>query len=107
MNDKKNGKKPTVRPLGDRLLVKGIAEEAGKKSASGIIIPETVSKERPEKGKVVAAGEGRMTDEGKLIPLRVKVGDVVLFSKYGPDEVKLDGEEYFIIREENILAVIK
>ncbi|MBX4215725.1 co-chaperone GroES [Candidatus Parcubacteria bacterium] len=106
MSDKQKGKKPSVVPLGDRVLVRGIAGE-GKRSASGIIIPETVSKERPEKGRVIAVGAGRTTDEGRVIPLRVKVGDTVLFSKYGPDEVKIEGEEYFIIREENILAIIK
>ena len=100
-------KKPKITPLGDRVLVKGISSTLRKKSASGIIIPETVDKERPEQGKVIAVGSGRVNEDGKLIPLRVKVGATVIFSKYGPDEIKVEGEEYFIIKEENILAIIK
>ncbi|MEK7143495.1 MAG: co-chaperone GroES [Patescibacteria group bacterium] len=103
----KNKEKINIMPLGDRVLVKGISADEGKKNASGIIIPETVDKERPERGKVIAVGAGRVNDEGKVIPLRVKVGNIVIFSKYGPDEIKIDGEEFFIIKEENILAVIK
>ncbi|MEK7614589.1 MAG: co-chaperone GroES [Patescibacteria group bacterium] len=94
-------------PLGDRILVKPVSPDDAKKTKSGIIIPDTVSKERPEQGKVISVGAGRQNDEGKIIPLRVKVGDTVLFSKYGPDEIKVDGEEYFILREENVLAIIK
>ena len=100
-------KKSTIIPLGDRVLVKPIPKDEGKKTASGIIIPETVDKEKPEQGKVVAVGEGRMTDDGKIIPMRVKKGDVVIFSKYGPDEIKVDGEEYYILSESSILAIIK
>lgn len=99
--------KNKIIPLGDRILVKPLSSDDIKKTKSGIIIPETVSKERPEQGKVIAVGEGRLTDDGKIIKLRVKVGDTILFSKYGPDEVKVDGEEYIILREENVLAVIK
>ncbi|MBI2120613.1 MAG: co-chaperone GroES [Parcubacteria group bacterium] len=95
-----------IMPLGDRVLVRpGVSEEA-KKTKSGIIIPETVSKERPEQGEVIAVGEGRTTDDGKLMPMKVKVGDRVLFSKYGPDEVKIEDVEYYILREEAILAVV-
>ncbi len=94
-------------PLGDRVLVKPLSSEDGKKSKSGIIIPETVSKERPEQGTVIAVGEGKMNNDGKVIPLVVKVGDKIVFSKYGPDEIKIDGEEYYILSESNILAVIK
>ncbi len=94
-------------PLGDRVLVRpGLADEA-KKTKSGIIIPETVNKERPEQGEVIAVGEGRMTDDGKLIEMRVKVGDRVLFSKYGPDEIKIEDVEYYILREEAVLAIVK
>lgn len=100
---KKNEKMVLV-PLADRVLVRPLPKE--EVTASGIIIPDTVSKEKPEQGTVVAVGEGKY-DDGKLIPLRVKVGDVVVFSKYGYDEVKLDGEEYFILREDSLLAVIK
>lgn len=80
------------------------AEEASK-TASGIIIPDTVSKEKPEQGVIMAVGSGRW-DDGKLIPVSVKVGDKVVFSRYGYEEVKVDGEEYYILKEENILAII-
>jgi len=94
-------------PLGDRILVKPVeTDELAAKTDSGIIIPDTVSKEKPEQGKVMAVGEGRYED-GKLIKPRVKEGDRVLFSKYGYDEVKIENEELFIIKEENILAIIK
>ncbi|MEK9168046.1 MAG: co-chaperone GroES [Patescibacteria group bacterium] len=96
-----------ITPLGDRILLKPLAADGGKKTKSGIIIPETVSKEKPEQGKVIAVGLGRVTDEGKRIPISVKKGDTVLFAKYAPDEVKIDGEEYFIISESSILAVIE
>jgi chaperonin GroES len=92
-------------PLGDRVLLKPIDPEEAGKTASGIIIPDTVSKEKPEQGKVIAVGEGRW-DDGKRVPMSVKVGDKVVFSRYGYDEVKLNGEEYYILREENILAII-
>src|SRR3989338_9361455 len=100
--DKKN-----IIPLGDRVLVQAVLEGEGKKTASGIIIPETVDKEKQEVGKVVAVGEGRMNDEGEVVPMRVKKGDTVLFSKFGPDEIKVDGETYLILNESSILAIIK
>lgn len=94
-------------PLSDRVLVKPLsADNIGAKRASGIIIPETVDKERPEQGTVVAVGPGKRED-GKLTPPAVKVGDTVVFSKYGFDEVKVDGVEYYILKEDAILAVIK
>lgn len=99
-------KKSKITPLGDRILVKPISEKNSGKSVSGIIIPETVNKEKPEQGKVVAVGAGRVTDAGVAIPPRVKVGDTVIFSKYGPDEIKVDGEEYFVIGESSILAIV-
>jgi len=110
MEDKKEkskmaGGKVKLQPLGDRVLVRPIAPDE-KQTGSGIIIPETVDKEKPEKGKVVAVGEGRFED-GKLVPVRVKVGETVVFSKYGYDEIKVEGEEFFIIKEDNILAVVK
>lgn len=92
-------------PLGDRVLIRTI--EAETKTKSGIIIPETINKERPEEGMVVAVGPGRMTDDGRVLPLKVKVGDSVLFSKYSLEEVKLDGEGYYILSEANILAIIR
>lgn len=99
--------KHKIIPLGDRVLVKPLTGDEGKKTKSGIIIPETVDKEKPEQGKVIAVGAGRLNDEGKVLPIRVKVGDTVIFSKYGPDEIKVDGEEYYILSESNILAIIK
>jgi chaperonin GroES len=100
-------KKAGIMPLGDRVLLKPLSkDDYATTRASGIIIPETVDKERPEQGKVVAVGAGRYED-GKLIPVHVKVGDTVVFSKYGYDEVKIDGVEYFILKEDSILAIIK
>jgi len=93
-----------IRPLQDRVIVKRIAEE--EKTKGGIIIPDT-AKEKPQEGKVVAVGKGKMSDEGKLIPLDVKVGDRILFGKYSGSEVKVDGEEHLIMREDDILGVIE
>jgi len=94
-------------PMADRVLVRPLdAEDYSTSTQAGIIIPDTVSKEKPEQGKVVAVGEGRYED-GKLIKPRVFVGDKVLFSKYGYDEIKMDGVEYFILKEDSILAIIK
>ncbi len=99
--------KNNIIPLGDRVLVKPMQKDEGKKTASGIIIPETIDKEKPEQGKVISVGEGRLSDSGEVIPMNVKEGDVVIFSKYGPEEIKVDGEEYYILSETSILAVIK
>lgn len=98
----------TIRPLGDRVVVRQLTdEEMGTTSASGIIIPDTVSKEKPEQGIVIAVGEGKWDEDGeKRIPMDVKVGDRIVFSKYGYDEVKVGGEEYFIVGEGSVLAVI-
>lgn len=98
--------KSVILPLGDRVLIKPSKEENGSKTSSGIIIPDTIDKEKPEQGKVVAVGEGKYID-GKLTPLNVKVGDKVVFSKYGYDEIKVDDEEYFILKEDSLLAIIK
>ena len=98
-------KKFQITPLGDRLVVMPSEKEGEKKLASGIIIPETVDKERPAKGTVVAVGPGKF-EEGKRVPLSVKVGDTVLFSKYGYDEVKIEGQEYFILSESSILGIL-
>lgn len=97
--------KRKIIPLGDRVLV--CALRAEPKTKSGIIIPDTASKERPERGTVVGVGLGRTTDAGAVIAPHVKIGDEILFSKYGPDEIKIDDEEYFILSESNILAIIK
>lgn len=92
------------RPLHDRMLVKRVEEE--KKTKGGIIIPDTV-KEKPIEGKVMAVGNGRVGEDGKRIPLEVKKGDRVLFGKYGGTEVKMDGEEYLIMREDDILGILE
>ena len=93
-----------VRPLRDRLLVERVEEQEQK--VGGIIIPDT-AKEKPQQGKVVAAGNGRVTDEGKTLPLDVKAGDRVLFGKYSGTEIKIEGEEYLILREDEVLGVIE
>jgi chaperonin GroES len=92
-----------VRPLHDRILVRRMAEE--EKTAGGIIIPDS-AKEKPQRGEIVAAGNGRVTEDGKNLPLEVKVGDRVLFGKYSGTELKLNGEEYLMMREEDILGII-
>ena len=99
-------KKMKVTPLADRVLVKPF-EAADEKTPSGIIIPDTAKQEKPERGRVVAVGEGKRNENGDVMPLRVKVGDTVIFSKYGYDEVKIDDENYYIIAESGILAIIK
>ena len=99
------GSQKGIFPLNDRILVRPFEAEELTKTASGIIIPETVSKEKPEQGEVIAVGLGKWED-GKRVPLGVKVGERVLFSKYGYDEVKYEGKEYYILREESILAII-
>jgi len=93
-----------VRPLHDRLLVKRIEEEP--KTRGGIIIPDT-AKEKPMQGKVVAAGSGRLHDDGKVTPLGVKKGDRVLFGKYAGTEITVEGDEHIIIREDDVLAVLE
>jgi chaperonin GroES len=98
--------KHTIQPLGDRVLVRP-EDNADETSPSGIIIPDTARKEKPERGVVVAIGEGKHTEDGKTIPMRVKVDDTIIFSKYGFDEVKIDDTEYYIVAESNILAIIK
>jgi chaperonin GroES len=100
------GIQPNIKPLGDRVLVKPGAG-AEEKSASGIIIPDTARTEKPERGEVVAVGEGKRTERGELLPVRVSVGDTVIFSKYGYDEVKVDDTDYYIVSESNILAIVK
>jgi chaperonin GroES len=100
-------KKTSIIPLSDRVVVRPMGNDDAVATASGIIIPDTVNKEKPEQGIVIAVGEGRTTDDGKVIPIKVQIGDRVIFSKYGPDEVEIDGEEYFILGESSILAVIK
>ena len=93
-----------IKPIQDRVVVKPIAEDEVTKS--GIVLPDTVDKERPEKGAVVAVGEGKLLDSGQRAPMSVKVGDTVMFKKYSPDEIKIDDEEYLVISEGDILAII-
>ncbi len=91
-------------PLGDRVIVEPITPEQSTKS--GIVLPDT-AKEKPQSGKILATGPGKTSDEGKLIPITVKEGDTVIYAKYGGTELKVDGKEYLIIRESDILAIQK
>lgn len=93
-----------VKPLGDRVLVKPIEEKEVKKG--NIIIPDT-AKEKPQQGEVVAVGKGKITDDGKLLPMEVKVGDKVLYGKYSGTEIKIDGQEYLILHQDDILGIIE
>ncbi len=90
-----------LQPMGDRLVVKPIQSE--EKTKSGIYLPDT-AKEKPQEGKVIAVGPGRVTDEGKRIAMDVEVGDIIIYTKYGGSEIKIDGEEFIIMRESDILA---
>ncbi|MFN8059368.1 MAG: co-chaperone GroES [Vicinamibacterales bacterium] len=92
-----------VRPLHDRIIVQRIEE--GEQKVGGIIIPDT-AKEKPQQGKVIAVGKGKTKDDGKNIPLDVQAGDTILFGKYSGQEIKIDGEEYLIMREDEVLAVL-
>lgn len=94
-----------IKPLADRVVIKPISVE--EKTDSGIVIPDTAEKERPEQGKIVAVGPGRVLENGKVQPPVVKKGDVVLFTKYGPNEVKVNNVEYLIAKEEDILAILE
>ncbi len=93
-----------IRPLQDRVIVRRLEEE--EKTKGGIIIPDT-AKEKPQEGKVIAVGKGKVTEEGKVIPLDVKAGDKILFGKYSGTEIKIEGEEHLIMREEDILGIIE
>ena len=93
-----------IRPLHDRVIVKRIEEE--RKSAGGIVIPDTAA-EKPDQGEIVAVGKGKKDDNGKLIPIDVKVGDRVLFGKYSGQTVKVDGDELLVMREEDLFAVVE
>jgi len=98
-------KKMKIVPLEDRIVVEALDEM--EKHSSGIIIPDTVSKEKPQKGKVLHVGPGKFDNNGKRIPMEVKAGDTILFTKYGPTEVKVDGKEYLILNQSDVLAVIE
>lgn len=94
-----------VKPLADHILIEPIKEE--EKTKAGILLPETVEKEKPEQGRVVAVGPGKKNKDGKFFTPEVKTGDRVLFTKYGPSEIKIEDKEYLIAREEDILAIIE
>ncbi len=94
-----------IQPLSDHVLIEPSKKE--EKTESGILLPETVNKEKPEQGKVVAVGPGKKNKKGKRLPMEVEKGQKVLFTKYGPNEIKVDGKEYLIAKESDILAIIK
>ncbi|MFH0733014.1 MAG: co-chaperone GroES [Candidatus Omnitrophota bacterium] len=93
-----------IKPLGDRILIKPL--DAEDKTKGGIILPDT-AKEKPQEGKVVAVGKGKMLETGKIEPLEVKVGDKVLYAKYSGTEIKIQGEEHLIVKEEDVLAIVE
>ncbi|MFH0819860.1 MAG: co-chaperone GroES [bacterium] len=94
-----------IKPLNDKIIIKPIAEDEVTKS--GIVLPDTVDKEKPEKGEVVATGPGKLLDNGQRAPMSVKVGDRVMFKKYGPDEIKVGDEELLVISEEDIIGILE
>jgi chaperonin GroES len=94
-----------IKPLADRVVVRPLPKTETTKS--GIVIPDTVEKERPEQGEVIAVGPGKLAESGSRTPVSVKVGDKVMFKKYGPDEVKIDGVEYLVLDESDIIAVLE
>ena len=96
--------KTVIKPLGDRVVVKRIEEEP--KTKGGIVLPDT-AKEKPQKGKVIAVGTGRVLENGQRVPIEVKEGDIVVFAKYGGTEIEIDGEEYVILSERDLLAVLQ
>jgi chaperonin GroES len=103
--DHRKGATPMdIRPLHDRIIVERLEEET--KTAGGLIIPDT-AKEKPQQGKIIAVGKGKKTEDGKILPLDVKVGDKILFGKYAGTEIKIEGREYLMMREEDVLGVIE
>ena len=94
-----------LKPLRDHVILEAMKED--EKTKGGIVLPDTASKERPEQGKVVAVGPGRVNLKGQRGPMELKKGDTVLFSKYGPNEVKVEGKEYLVAKEEDILAILE
>lgn len=94
-----------IKPLSDHILIE--PARADEKTEAGILLPDTASKEKSEQGVIIAVGDGKKTDDGKIVPMSVKKGDKVLFTKYGPSEIKVDGKEYLIATESDILAIIE
>jgi len=95
----------TLKPLSDHIILEPIKEEMV--TEAGIILPETAEREKPQKGKVVAVGPGRMKDDGTRIPVEVKIGDIVIFHQYGPSEIKIDKKDYLVAKEDDIIAIIE
>lgn len=94
-----------IKPLTNHLILEPVDQE--KITKGGIVLPETAEKEKPVKGKVIAVGAGKRNDKGEIVPMSVSVGDLVLFKKYGPDEIELDGKKYLVAEEEDILAILE
>lgn len=94
-----------IRPLGDRVIVKPLGQE--EVTVSGIVLPDTVNKEKPEQGEVMATGPGKRLDSGEIAPMSVKVGDKVVFRKYSPDEIEVDGEDVLVISESDIVGILE
>jgi len=94
-----------IKPLADYVVIEPMSQE--EQTKGGIFLPQTADKERPEEGKVMAVGEGKMLNSGKRLEMQVKIGDTVLFTKYGPNEIKIDGKEYLIAKQEDILAILE
>ena len=94
-----------IKPLSDHILIEPLKQE--EKTKSGILLPDTVEKERPEQGKVIAVGPGQRGKDGKVVPMDIKEGDIVLFSKYGPSEIKIDDTEYLMAEEKDILGIVE
>jgi len=95
----------SIKPLSDHIVIEPIIEENTTKS--GIVLPDTAEKEKPQKGKIIAVGPGKINEKGERIPMEVKVGDVVLFQKYSPSEIKIDDKEYLVAREDDIIAIVE
>lgn len=96
--------KPSIKPVGGHILVSPTTEE--KKTKAGIIIPETASEEKPQTGKIVALGDGKRDEHGKIVPFSVKIGELILFKKYSPEEIEVEGEKYLILEESDILGIV-
>ncbi len=94
-----------IKPLQDNVVIEPVSQE--EKTKSGIFLPQTAEKERPEQGKVIAVGPGKFSQKGERKPMEVKVGDLVLFTKYSPNEIKVDGKEYLIAKQEDVLAILE
>lgn len=94
-----------LRPLNDHVIVKALSKE--EKTSGGILLPDTISKEKPEQGEVIAVGPGKLLENGQRAPLSVKVGDKVIFTKYAPNEIKIKDEEYLVLTESDILAIVE